>query len=107
MSQCCNILVMNDSQSITRSRLLPKDQRLAQILRWVTGWLLRMLALLLTGMMAYLWNGLSPRALLCFDRTGLDPGEVGFGLPVAYGETWVRCLGPVGWIAGLGTFALA
>lgn len=55
-----------------------------------------MCVLVLVAFIAYFWNGLSPRVLICFDRTGLEPYEPGFGLPIAYTETWIRCVGPVG-----------
>lgn len=70
-------------------------------------WLLPFLAIMVFGFVAYLWNGLSVRALIRFDRTGLEPGEPGFGLPIDYGETWRCCLGLIGWIVGLGSFGLA
>jgi hypothetical protein len=78
-----------------------------QHLKRLTTWLLRVLLLLLAGVAAYLWSGFSPRVLICFDRTGLEPGEPGFGLPIDYTGTLLRCLGPIGWLAALGVFALA
>jgi hypothetical protein len=63
--------------------------------------------LVLLELLAYFWSGLSVRALVCFDRTGLEPGEPGFGLPIDYTGTLFRCLGPIGWIVGLGVLGVA
>lgn len=77
------------------------------LLRPAVGAAIRALVVLLTGFVAYLWSGLTLRVLICFDRTGLEPGEPDMGLPVDYGATWRSCLGPAGWIVGLGVFGLA
>jgi hypothetical protein len=73
----------------------------------LTTWPVRVFALLLAGVTASFWSGLSARALILFDRTGLEPGDPGFGLPIDHAGTLLRCLGPVGWIVGLGVFGLA
>jgi hypothetical protein len=69
--------------------------------------LLRVFVVLLAGFVVYLWSGISLRVLIRFDRTGLDPGEPGSGLPIDYAVTFLYCLGPIGWVVGLGVFTLA
>lgn len=97
---------MND-KSITTSRVSPENQPTVPIKRRLTIRLLQVFALLLAGVVSYFWIALSGRVLIRFDRTGLELGEPGFRLPIAYTETLLRCLGPVGWIVGLGIFGLA
>ncbi len=66
------------------------------------GRLLRAVALLPVGFGAYLWSGLSVTALMRFGQADGPSGLL--PVPFDYRATLVTCIGPVGWIAGLGVF---
>lgn len=78
-----------------------------QKLRYLGFGALRFGGAVFVGGVTYLWVGLSTRALIRFDRTGLEPGEPGSGLPVDHTATPWFCISPVGGIAALGGCALA
>jgi hypothetical protein len=103
--RCCNILIMANDEFATILRDLPKNQ---SVLKRMIGWLLRIFVLMVAGIIAYFWSGLSILVLIRFDRTSLEPGEdPTFGLPIDYTATLLWCLGPAGWLVVLGVFGFA
>lgn len=75
--------------------------------RSVIDWLLWVFAAA-AAFVLYVWCALSPKALIAFDTTGLDPQDtIDVPLPVDSAGTVASCLGPPGWIVAGGTFVLA
>jgi hypothetical protein len=99
--------VVEDSERAAASGASSQTQ-LAPFVWWrLAKWLLRLFLLLLAGYVAYYWVALSLRALVRFDGQGLSPHTVALGRPIDYTPTMLACLGPLGWMAGLGVLGLA
>jgi len=99
---------MSDHEPAIAPGSLSRGRRRSGIARRAVQWLCRIVLLPLLGFAAYVWTAAS-LYMVRFDYTGLDRGAGSWPQPppIDYGATLFCCLGPPGWIVGLGVFGFA